>query len=278
MASCLKYLVVMDPDAPQQFALTRAVSLANHSGASVVAFACCYLDEQSLLHFNSRHEAKHDARQRLEQWIYNQTSQLHGRTRISCESAWNEDCVTTACLRAQHHDACMMFLDRQCREPLQRWLDQAPTPLYLTAEGEEMTGSHPVLASIVPRCDDDTHTALNHNVLATACNLAEDTGRYLNLVCALDEREAIAEHLGFDYLENLDTVQLAIAQQYGVDPARIHLQLGPPCSVISNWAGQLSAAVLVVGNSKGKSITATLLGCMAERLLEKYPGDLLVVN
>ncbi|WP_461482558.1 universal stress protein, partial [Porticoccus sp.] len=150
MANCLKYLVVMDPDAPHQTALNRAVALAGRSGANVVAFACCYLSEQDMLHFNSRHEAKHDARQRLEQWLYSQTGHLHGRVRITCESAWNGDHIAAACYRAQHHDACMMFLRHHDRQPLQHWLEHSPCPLYLTTDRDTLAGAHPVLATIDP--------------------------------------------------------------------------------------------------------------------------------
>ncbi|WP_461482388.1 universal stress protein, partial [Porticoccus sp.] len=135
-----------------------------------------------------------------------------------------------------------------------------------------------VLAAIDPRCDDDTHTALNYSVLATASSLAEDMDAVLDLVCALDDREAIASHLGFEYLDNITAEQQDIAQRFAIDPGRVHLQIGRPSTVISAWARQLQAAVLVVGNRHEQSLTSTLLGCKAEQLRDGFNGDLLVIN
>lgn len=278
MASCLTYLVIMEPNLLQQVALSRAAALARHSGASLIAFACYYLDEQALLHTHSRHAAKYEAGQRLDAWLQDQTAGLSDKLEIQHESFWNEDSLLAACHSAEHHGACMIFMERSALESPGRWLQHTPCPLYLVGEDVIPMSAKPVLAAIDPTRDDDLHTALNHNVMATASNLAEDLGSELNLVCALDEQVAIAAHLGFEYLENLNAVQEEIAQRFAIDPASVHLQIGRPCKVISERAERLTASVLVVGNNKEKSLASTLVGCTAEQLLDRYSGDLLVVN
>ena len=278
MASCLSYLVIMDANLSQQAALSRAAALASHSGANLIAFACYYLDEQALLHTHSRHTAKYEAGQRLDAWLQGQTAGLSDKLKIRRESFWNEDSLLAACHSAKHHDACMIFMGRSTLINPECWFQQTPCPLYLVAEDVMPATTNPVLAAIDPIREDDLHTALNHSVLATASNLAEDIGSELNLVCALDEQEAIAPHLGFEYLNNLNVVQQDIAQRFAIDPARIHLQIGQPSRVISEWARQITATVLVIGNSREKSLASTLTGCTAEQLLERYHGDLLVVN
>ncbi|WP_461520005.1 universal stress protein [Porticoccus sp.] len=278
MASCLTYLVIMDPNLPQQIALSRAAALASRSGASLLAFNCYYLDEQALLHTHSRHAAKYEAGHQLDAWLQDQTKNFPHQLEINCESFWNEDSLLAACHSAEHHSACMIFMDRSSLENPKRWLQHAPCPLYLVAENVIPKAAKPVLAAIDPTREDDLHTALNHSVLATASNLAEDIGSELNLVCALDEQEAIAAHLGFEYLENLNAVQQDVAQRFAIDPARVHLQIGRPCKVIAGWAEHLTASVLVMGNNKERSLVSTLVGCTAEQLLDHYSGDLLVVN
>lgn len=278
MASCLTYLVIMAPNLSHQVALSRAATLARHSGASLIAFACYYLDEQSLLLAHSRHAAKYEAGQRLDAWLQDQTASLSDKLEIRHESFWNEDSLLAACHSAEHHGACMIFMGRSALKSPGRWLQHAPCPLYLVAEDVIPIAAKSVLAAIDPAREDDVHTALNHNVMATASNLAEDLGSELNLVCALDEQEAIAVHLGFGYLENLNAVQKQIAQRFAIDPARVHLQIGRPCKVISKRAEHLTASVLVMGNNKKKSLASSLVGCTAEQLLDRYNGDLLLVN
>jgi universal stress protein E len=277
MATCLSYLVVLSPDAPRQTALRRAVALARCSGAEVIAFACDYLDARQMAHFNSRHDAKQATKQRLGQWLRDQIASLPEGSHVRTETAWNEDCLLAACHTAEHQGVCTIFLDRSQIEDASRWLDHGPCPLYLAASTEPPPDA-PILAAVDPRREDDTHTALNHSVLGTASNLAEDMGRQLQLVCALDEQEAIATHLGFDYLQDLTAEQAAIAQRFAVDPASVHLQLGRPCRVIEDCARQCQAAAVVIGNSREKSLASTLMGGKAEQLLDRLEGDLVVVN
>ncbi|TNE93679.1 universal stress protein [Porticoccus sp.] len=277
MVNCLSYLIAINTTAPDQPALERAAALAMENGASLTAFACCYLDRKEMLHFNSRQDAKYEARSELEQRLRHQVAKLGLAADVNYEAAWNEDFLKAACQRAQHPDVCMMFLDRSYQEDLPRWLESSPCPLYL-ASSEVRVPDGPILAAIDPRSRDELHDGLNHNVLATASNLAEDLHRELSLVCALDEKESIATHLGFDYLSELTAEQSAIAQRFALDPSRVHLQIGRPCTVIYQRALQLEAAVLVMGTSREKSLYNTLVGCKVERLMEHYNGDLLVVT
>ena len=277
MVNCLSYLVAINPNAPDQPALGRAAALAVESGASLIAFSCCYLSRKEMLHFNSRQDAKHESRCELEQRLRHHVAKLGLTADVNYEAAWNDDVLTAACQRALQPDVCMMFLDRAYQEDLPRWLESTPCPLYLVA-GEALSPEDPILAAIDPRRDDELHDGLNHNVLATASNLAEDMHRELSLVCALDEQESIATHLGFDYLSELTAEQSAIAQRFAIDPSRVHLQIGRPCTVIYQRAQQLEAAVLVMGKSRDKSLYSTLVGCKVERLMEHYKGDLLVAT
>lgn len=277
MATCLSYLVVLDPLAPHQMALSRAAALASKSGADLIAFACCYLQEQGMAHFYSRHDAKHGSKSQLDQWLRKVIRDLPPRVHVHREVAWNEDCVTAACHSARQHGACMLFLAREQPKDIERWLQLSPCPLYLTTASATPEES-PVLAAIDPCREDDIHNALNHSVLGTASNLADDLQRDLDLVCALDEREVIACHLGFDYLQEMTQEQTNIAQRFAVEPSRVHLQIGNPCRVIAGWAEQLHAATLVVGNNRDRSLVRILKGSTAECLMDHFQGDLLVAN
>lgn len=277
MSNCLSYLVVLNPNAADQPALKRAAALAVESGASLIAFARCYLSTEEMVHFNSRQDAKHEARLGLEQRLRQQVEKLGLAAAVDYEVVWNEDLITAAYQRAQQSDICMMFLDQIFQDNLPRWLEACPCPLYLVAN-EPPDRDSPILAAIDPRQDDDQHEGLNHNVLAAASNLADDMHRELRVVCALDEQESIATHLGFEYLSDLTAEKSSIAQHFAIDPSRVHLQIGRPCTVIYQRAQQLKAAVLVMGKSHDTSLYSTLMGCKAERLMEHYKGDLLVAT
>lgn len=279
MTSYLKYLVVMAPLLPNQIALDKACTLAEKANASLTAFACVHLSDREINHYPSRQEAKHSKLQELDKWML---SQVKPHTKwgieITTKVAWNSDWPLAASHHADQIGANLIVQSGGDGGLHQRELLRfAPCPVLVARSTEPIVGGV-VVAALDIYSDDDAHIALNHAVITAALNLAEDTSSTLHLVCALDEKEVIASHLGFQYLEDINAQQPVIADRFGVSPEQVHVQLGNPQVIITECVDIIGADVLVIGTVARRGITGKLLGNTAEKILVKTDCDLLVVN
>ena len=278
MTRYLKYLVVMEPDSPHQAALTKAITLADKTNASLTTFACAYLSTEEINHYPSRQEAKRLTLHKLGECISSQVISLtKPSVEISTEVTWNSDWASATSHFAKQIDANLIIQSGgDGGIPQRELLRSAPCPVLVARTTTHIFGG--MILAAVDIQGDDAHMALNHAVITAALNLAEDTGSTLHLVCALDEKEAVASHLGFEYLENTDTQQVITAERFGVPQEQVHIQLGNPHVIISEWVNILAADVLVIGTQARRGIAGKLIGNTAEKMLTKTRCDLLVVN
>lgn len=279
MQNSLIYLVVMAPQQTRQTALSKAALMAKKTNARLEIFACTYREDEELHRHHSRHDAKHSARKTLEQWTNTQLDPvIQQGICATTHIEWNSNTHASACHRAEEIGADMIILGHDENDDNKRQLlRSSPCPVLL-AYGEHQALNGTVLAALDVQRIDDEHLALNHAVLAAGFNLAEDTQSALHLVCALDEKEAIATHLGFEYLEDIEANQAEIANRYCVPKEQVHVQLGNPPVVISEWVDKLDADLLVIGTKARKGIAGALLGNTSEKVLARVQTDILVVN
>ena len=275
----LKYLVVMKPTSPRQTALSKAITLAQKTSVSIEAFACAYLDDNELNQHDSRQKAKRSATQVLKNWVANQLA-LMPLQKVAASQCieWNSDYLLAACHRAKEINANLIIMCSEEELAETRTLIRfSPCPVLLTRANNRAVGGI-VLAAVDTQRIDDPHTALNHAVLAKAFSLAEDTGSTLHLICALDEKKAVATHLGFEFLEDIEAKQATIADFYGIPQNLVHVQIGNPQLVIKEWVDTLGADILVIGSKARKGIAGALLGNTAEKVLADVHCDVLVVD
>lgn len=279
MTSYLKYLVVMAPLSPDQTALDKACTLAEKANASLTTFTCAHLSDREINHYPSRQEAKHLKLQELDKWTSSQVKpHTKWGTEITTEVVWNSDWPLAASHHADQIGANLIVQSGgDGGLPQRELLRFAPCPVLVARSTTPIVGGV-ILAALDTHSDDNAHMALNHAVLTAALNLAEDTNSTVHLVCALDEKESIASHLGFEYLDNISTQQTVIADHFGVPVEQVHVQLGNPQVIITECADIIEADVLVIGTVARRGITGKLLGNTAEKILAKTGCDLLVVN
>ena len=279
MNNQLKYLVVMKPTSPRQTALSKAIALAQKTSVSIEAFACAYLDDSELNRHDSRQKAKRSATQVLKNWVTNQlaSTPLQEVAASQCVE-WNSDYLLAACHRAKEINANLIIMCSEEELAEARTLIRfAPCPVLLTRANNRAFGGI-VLAALDTQRIDDPHTALNHAVFAAAFSLAADTDSTLHLICALDEKDAVAAHLGFEFLEDTEAKQAEIAEFYNISQNHVHVQTGNPRLVIKEWGDTLGADVLVIGTHARKGIAGALLGNTTEKVLADVHCDVLVVN
>ncbi len=278
MTRYLKYLAVMEPGSLHQTALTKAITLADKTNASITAFVCAYLSADEINHYPSRQEGKHLVLNKLGKWVSSQvTSHIKPRVEVSTEVTWNSDWPSAVSHYAKQINANLIIQSGgDGGIPQRKLLRSAPCPVLVARATTHIFGG--MILAAVDIHGDDTHMALNHAIITAALNLAEDTNSTLHLVCALDEKEAVASHLGFEYLEDTNTQQAITAERFGIPQDQVHIQLGNPHVVISEWVNILAVDVLVIGTQARKGIEGTLIGNTAEKMLTKTGCDLLVVN
>ena len=275
----LKYLVLMKPFSPNQMALTTAVSIAKETNAAITAYSCTYLSDSEINHYPSRHKAKHSALEKQRAWISSQlSSSITQGIEASFEIDWNSDWPLAACHQADQMGANLIVQSGRNGSSEQRMLLRfSPCPVLIAR-----TATHKpkgvILAALDIYSDDDAHRALNLEVVTAARNLASDMDNKLQLVCAIDEKESIASHLGFEYLSDIEAERTITADHYGVTPEQVHIQLGNPQLIITEQLKARDADVLVIGTLARKGITGKLLGNTAEKILLKTHCNLLVVN
>ena len=299
----LKYLVVMKPHLsrsspqplPQQIALLKAAELALKTNASIEAFACAHLTDKEINQHSSRQDAKRKTMKTLMHW---NTNEIAPATKmgiaVSTHIQWNSECAKAICHRAKEIRSNIIVATKALttgndsedndrdhnydnNSDEQTLLCHAPCPVLL---------AHPikrpfrgiVLAAVDIQATDDVHHALNNAILAAAFNLAEDTNSTVHLVCALDEKKAVATHLGFEYLEDISSEQAKIAEHFNLPLDQVHVQLGNPQIIIKECAEALDTDTLVIGTKARKGVAGIFIGNTAEKVLSKILCDVLVVN
>lgn len=279
MNNQLKYLVMMKHTSPRQTALSKAVTLAQKTRVSIEAFACAYLDDNELNRHDSRQKAKRSATQVLKNWVTNQLASMPLQEVVASQCVeWNSDHLLAACHRAKEINANLIIMCAEEGLAEARTLIRfSPCPVLLTRANNRVFGGI-ILAALDTQRIDDPHTALNHAVFARAFSLAADTDSTLHLICALDEKDAVAAHLGFEFLEDTEAKQAEIAEFYNIPQNHVHVQTGNPRVVIKEWGDTLGADILVIGTHARKGIAGALLGNTAEKVLDDVHCDVLVVN
>ena len=277
------YLVVMEPEAPNQTALLKAVELACKTNAIIEIFACGYLTDEEINQFQSRQDAKRSTIDVLTDWCSEQIETLVSDQNIathikSPHIEWNDQCLKAACYRAREIGANMIITtNKHDRSDVKGLLRYSPCPVLLAHSfNRPVTGN--VLAALDTHKKSDANDALNNAILAAALNLAEDTNSSVHLVSAIDEKEAIAAHLGFEYLEDIESEQALIANRLELPKNRVHVQLGNPQIIIQNCVETVDADTLVIGTNARKGVAGLFLGNTAEKLLSQLLCDVLIVN
>jgi universal stress protein E len=70
----------------------------------------------------------------------------------------------------------------------------------------------------------------------------------------------------------------ALAAEYAVDPANVHVEVGNPADLLPRIARSMHADIMVMGTISRSGLRRTFIGNTAERVLEHFPCDALVLK
>jgi universal stress protein E len=134
---------------------------------------------------------------------------------------------------------------------------------------------------------DDSHEALNRNLLRDARMLADLTGADLDIVYAYPLFEPWVGELGAvkSYAEIKAAVEEdarqrvnALTESAGIRYRHLHLEEGPTATVLANLVEDAEASLLVLGTHAREGVRGVLLGNTSERILHAVDCDVVTVH
>ncbi len=262
-----RIMAIIDPTRVEQWALTKALSLAAAGdGTEVVAYACVYAD----LSAEDGEEMRRAETQRYELWIDRIIADASkGDIPVSRHIVWDRDWR-----EAMHHAARQLEADLVIKRAAQaRALGNSDRRLLRTVDcdvllvnREPRSVTRRVLIAVNPRPDDDAHRQLEENVV--------DMGHYIERSQPDVELHAISA-----YPDSLHFIEPAeLARQVGVERPRAHVMEGSAPKVISTTAQELDTDVVVMGAMAHHGVAGFTFSHTAEKVLNALRSDVLVVT
>jgi universal stress protein E len=301
MSSIHNILVIVDPTAQQQTAVAKAALLAEKFRARLDLFICDTKAARNIrlaqqLRRSSQVPFEEDASQMLEALA----EPLRKRGVEVTAEVLSADPLHTALLdRVKRTCADLVVKDTHHHTVAQRtfltntdWelIRGCPVPLLLVKPAP-WSPTHRIGAAVDPGHVDDKPRLLDRCILDEASRLAKQLGGELHAFHAYIPATIVAasvsgapiivdiptETLAQEQEEQLREV-VALASDYRLPPANIHVEAGGVREVLCRLAQQCRMDVMVMGAVSRSALKRILIGSTAETVLEHLPCDLLVVK
>lgn len=290
-------LAVIDPTVEQQQSLSRAITLAEKSGATVTAFLSIYdfsYEMTTMLSAPDREAMRQAVIKDKEAWLATLTVQYQNVT-INHHVEWHNrpyEAIIKETLKNNYdlvvkgthqHDTLKSVIFTPTDWHLIR---KCATPLLLVKDHQWPVGGA-VLAAVNASTDDEQHSALNHIIATQAkqiCELAQGNLHLVNAFPATPINIAI-EMPEFNPSQYNQTVKQhhldatnKLADQYQIEPANRHVEEGLPEDVIPRLSKKLNCELVVMGTVGRTGLSAALVGNTAEHVIDRLDCDLLALK
>ncbi|XOV89298.1 MAG: universal stress protein [Pseudomonadota bacterium] len=160
------------------------------------------------------------------------------------------------------------------------------TPLLLVSDQPSVRGK-PVVAAIDAGDQDKAHITLNEAVLDNAGLLARVLEAPVHVLYAygpavVASRAAVADPFAYQiardkYDEEFRTAE-RLALAHGIQPEMVHLREGAPDIVLTDYASETDAGILVLGTVARAGVAGRFIGNTAESTLERAQCDVFVIK
>lgn len=269
MKSIDRVMAVIDPTTDRQLALTRAMRIAEMSGASVHCLLCVSGEADT----PDREAFERVEVHRGELWLDSliapyQREGIEVTREVRFEPNWrdvmgvaaeamNADLVVKSSFRHLTGQRLMKTSDWQL-------LRSAPCPVLLVKRSDR-TESGRILAALNIAADDEAHQALNEEIIETA---------KMALAARSDlELHAVNAYRGSDNFVHPPD----LARKVGIDRSHAHAIDGAPETVIPECAQAIRAELVIIGTVARRGVSGLVLGNTAERVLDKLDADVFVI-
>ncbi|HHX82502.1 MAG TPA: universal stress protein [Pseudomonadaceae bacterium] len=282
--------VIIDPTQKTQPALVRAADIAGQMGAHLHIFCCDYVEDEDLVKFKSRSDAKRQTLKKAKALVDKLVAPLRKQgLSLSTEVIWNAGWYQAATHASAREAADLIIKSSYPRKgrqhPLRERSDfylirNSTCPILLTRSGVSHQLNKVLAAVTLEKDYKKEHALLNNRIVANAKRISRGTGAELHLVAALSGTANIPKLLDMhlDKEQELKTEQEMIAERFGVDLDKVHVKKGAADKVISKVAKDLDAQVLILGTKARKGLKGALLGNTAEKVLDRLQIDIQVIN
>ncbi len=303
MAKRTTILVVIDPTSEDQPALSKAAEFAKHIDADLALLTCIYdpdiahvqwVTGQSMEHVRGAAiDAHFESLERLAE-----PARSEGRS-VSIKVAWDSPLHEAIVREALHIEADYVVKDTHHHSAISRalftntdWhlIRECPCPLWLV-KPTPAPQQAVVMAAIDPMHEHDEPAALDRRIIGTAQLFSTMFAERLQLVhvftpppapifgafptaaptqpiedLILEARQAHVEALN------------SLAADVGIPPEQVHLREGNQVELLPAAAGELHAGIVVMGAIARSALQRLIIGHTAERTLENFPCDVVVVK
>lgn len=301
------YLAVIDPMAGAQPALDKAATLATLTGHRLVLLACIYDPYIAGDRFFDGPDLEKLRSGVLDEHLTSLEKLAHplrgNGIDVTCRAVWDTPLHEAIVRQTMKYDPDIVFKDAHHHSILSRalftntdWhlIRDCPSALWL-AKQAILDRNAIVMAAVEPTHEYDEPAALDEKIIEQAQVLSEIFRDSPHLVHVFNvPTEAVvsayatvpaAASLSSDYEHNVKQVEhyhaeaLANLTKDGGFPAdHVHLRQGYPVNLLPQFAQELNAGVVVMGAVARSRLKRVVIGSTAERTLDRFPCDVVVVK
>jgi universal stress protein E len=295
-----KILAVIEPELSTQKSLARAIEIASMNGASITAFLSIYdfsYEMTTMLSMDERENMRQAVIDDRTEWLVNLVSEKfsHHNVSIDVKIVWHNRPYESIIYEVidkgydlivkgtQQHDSLKSVIFTPTDWHIMR---KAPVPVLLVKEHDWPCGGQ-ILAAINVGVDDDNHISLNEEITKQALHFAKLLSSNVHLVNSFPGTPAniVIEIPEFDPTTYDESAKLhheqcmqVHSEKHHINKQHCHVAIGLPEDVITQYAEQLDAELVVLGTIGRQGISAALLGNTAEHVIDKLNCDVLTIK
>ncbi|PVX33096.1 universal stress protein E [Pasteurella langaaensis DSM 22999] len=297
-------LVVLNPENEKQYALARAVRLANEQKSDkpvkITLFLATYdlSYEMSALLSSEEREEMHKGvvaqrRQEIQPYL-----EKYADPNIEFHSVvvWNSNEAEAIVEEFVQHDYDLVVKYTKEEETLSSllftpmdWqlLRKCPVPMLMVRDGD-WKHQRRILVAVNVSGDEEYHEEFNQYLVELSTDLADTLDRgNIHLVSAypptpINMAIDLPEFHTKEYVNGIRGQHLlnmkALRQKFGIDEDHTHVREGFPEDVIPDVAEELGAELVVLGTVGRTGLSAALLGNTAEHVISRLKCNLLPIK
>ncbi|PMH46520.1 universal stress protein UspE [Vibrio sp. 10N.286.49.B3] len=296
-----KILVIADINNDEQPALTRAIQLAKKSvsKSQVTFFLSIYdfsYDMTSMLSLDERDAMRRGVIQQRELWMKSVAEPLLDESiDFNVKVVWHNrpyEAIVAEVYGGEHDIVIKGTRKHAALESViftpTDWhlLRKCPCPVLLVKQAPWPEKAN-IMASVHVGSENDVHLGLNDNMVTQLLDLTNrlDATPYLVNAYPITPVNITIELPEFDPTTYTDAVRgyhltamKSLRQKHGLDEDQTVVMQGLPEDVIPETAGELKAAMVILGTTGRTGLSAVFIGNTAEHVIDNIDCDVLALK
>lgn len=219
---------------------------------------------------------------------------------ISVSAAWDTPLYEGVMREAAHTNARFILKETHYHSPIARalfsntdWqlIRNCAIPVWLVKREQDWSAPT-VLAAVDPMHEHDKPASLDTRILTVATEFARALGGEAHAVHVFDSGPLVAAAAAalaptgpapveriLQEAEQQHAHALArLAEDFGIPQQRLHMPAGVSTELLPHIARELDASLVVMGAVSRSRLEAAVVGSTAERALDQFPCDLLIIK